>query len=71
MTLAMLGRDKQATALYERVTDYPTLRHNLRILAKAREQRAADGPDGVEGVERRTAWGEVRPADQARAAGGQ
>jgi tetratricopeptide (TPR) repeat protein len=69
MTLAMLGRDKQATALYERVTDYPTLRHNLRVLAKAREQRATEGYNDKE--ERRTAWGEVRPADQARAAGGQ
>ena len=57
MTLAMLGHETQAAALYERVMKYPDARHNLRILAKAREQRAADGS---EGAERRTAWGEVR-----------
>ncbi len=57
MTLAMLGHEKQATALYERVTNYPNVRHNLRILAKAREQRGADGLDGAA---RRTSWGEVR-----------
>src|SRR5687767_10807464 len=60
MTLAMLGHEKQATALYERVMKYPDARHNLRILAKAREQRAAEGLDGAE---RRTAWGEVRSPD--------
>ena len=71
MTLAMLGRDKQAAALYERVTDYPTLRHNLRVLAKAREHRAATAAtEGRQGDERRTAWGEVRSADEARAARG-
>ena len=60
MTLAMLGHEKQATALYERVMKYSDARHNLRILAKAREQRAADG---LGGAERRTAWGEVRSTD--------
>ena len=49
MTLAMLGHDEQAATLYELVMSYPNLRHNLRILAKAREQRAADGLDGAEG----------------------
>ena len=60
MTLAMLGHEKQAAALYERVMKYPDARHNLRILAKAREQCTADGLDGGE---RRTAWGEVRSPD--------
>lgn len=47
MTLAMLGREKQAAAMYDRITTYTGKRHNLRILAKAREHASAEGVDGA------------------------
>lgn len=49
MTLAMLGREKEAAAMYDRVTTYTGKRHNLRILAKAREHTFTEGIDGAAG----------------------